>query len=74
MILNERDKIDRRNVWYSLTPEGEKDTNKVVKQFENILTKGFNQLNEKEGAHLVDASRTLNVALKKIKNSYVQSK
>ena len=72
LILNERDKVDRRNVWYSLTSEGEKAAKKIIKQFEIFLAKEFSQIDEKEEARLTDASRTLNVMFKRIKNSYVQ--
>ena len=72
LILNERDKVDRRNVWYSLTPIGEKTAKDAIKQFENLIAEGFSKLDEKEEARLTDISRTLNEILKKVKNLHMQ--
>jgi len=69
LITGERDTHDRRNVWYSLTPEGVKAADMVMKSLRKFISALFGRLNEKDEARLIKALHVLNETLDKSLNS-----
>ena len=72
LILSQRDKLDRRNVWYSLKPAGERAVQDALKAFRENIAETFKGIDKKDEASLTEALRTMNEILHRTKDSYVE--
>ena len=70
MVSNQRDKVDRRVTWYSVTYKGEKIAKKAMEKFRNMIDEIFRDLSERDEVRLTKSLATLNAILSEIKNSY----
>ena len=64
LVLREVDEHDRRNTWYSVTAAGADVAQKMITDFENIITDVVSNLSRDDENKLVAAMTTINGVLK----------
>lgn len=66
LLVREIDENDRRNVWYAVTPKGEKVAVTAMENFQSHIEQLFSNLPAADEAKLTSALRTLKEVLQKM--------
>ncbi len=66
LLVREIDENDRRNVWYAVTPKGEKVAVTAMENFQSHMEQLFSNLPAADEAKLTSALRTLKEVLQKM--------
>lgn len=66
LLVREIDENDRRNVWYAVTPKGEKVAVTAMENFQSHIEQLFSNLPAAEEVKLTSALRTLKEVLQKM--------
>lgn len=66
LLVREIDENDRRNVWYAVTPKGEKVAVVAMENFQSHIEQLFSNLPDAEEVKLTSALRALKEVLQKM--------